>query len=823
MDSIRGAHHPGFRIVRRCLLAAPLAFVLPAQEPGAAAAADARQIHWQRSLDDALTLQRATGRPLLIALNMDGESASDRIVAEDYRDAAFVHLTRDCICVVASVFRHNARDHDDEGRRIPCPRLGEITCGEHMELEPVLFESYLSDGERIAPRHALVWPDGRKQFDIALTYDLADIGRALRPAVAAVAALRADPTGSAAAAAATWSALAARRDHRGRLAFEQALLDVIDDDSFADAMQALSIHGDAGALDALRPVAARAAGLPAARQQALASALQALDLEAGFAAARRWSLATAFLVPGMAIDLRATAQPSPLEREIAELLQTAETVTAAHAGALPRVAFAASLPPVEELERHLDALDAERATHRDDPGFLARYAKASLDLARHRIDSGGKDAAILLEDAALHFERALALAPAHWEWWIERARTEFLRANAGFQIACGRRALELAGDDEGRRVESLRWIGDGLAHSIAADPAAAQDPTIVAEALRALGTAAASPFGNENDWLGFGSCCSLLGMVRPAQAIFCAGARRLPGATALRQALHDVLWQCGRIDLAPVAAESILRSRPPSADHSWYAGCAWVLHAEDRRRAMDPFAAVAAYERAAAWFATAARQNAEYGASCRHQLAVCAAGTGLALAGTRQRDEAVAALLLVAGSGGEPGQLQDGLGQDVFDLVDKILEWRAPGPSPVDALALLDRLETTSADAAFWAMAISDSMLREALRAYGRGQPDAIALGDRYLEQSTAAARRATTRAAPPAGRFELAQALTIRAERLLASGSFAGVPVLLAEAAAALELPAPAQDADASALRELAATLRSTLGRAAPRERPGR
>src|SRR5262245_22450181 len=88
---------------------------------------DARQIHWQRSVDDALALAKATGRPLLLALNMDGESASDRIVYERYRDPAFVALTRRCVCLGASVFRHNARDHDDQGRRIPCPRFGCIT------------------------------------------------------------------------------------------------------------------------------------------------------------------------------------------------------------------------------------------------------------------------------------------------------------------------------------------------------------------------------------------------------------------------------------------------------------------------------------------------------------------------------------------------------------------------------------------------------------------------------------------------------------------------------------------------------------------------
>ena len=141
------------RTIAATLLALLVALAAPCQAP------DGRQVHWQRTLADALDLQAATGRPILVALNMDGESASDRIVHENYRDPAFVAASRSCICLVGSLFRHTPRDHDDEGRRIPCPRLGHVTCGEHIALEPLLFERFLADGERVAPRHALVLPD----------------------------------------------------------------------------------------------------------------------------------------------------------------------------------------------------------------------------------------------------------------------------------------------------------------------------------------------------------------------------------------------------------------------------------------------------------------------------------------------------------------------------------------------------------------------------------------------------------------------------------------------------------------------------------------
>src|SRR5262245_37315595 len=83
----------------------------PSLAPGPAFP-DERQIHWQRSLDDALAISAAEGRPIFVAVNADGESASERIVRELYRDPRFVSLTRRFVCVVASPFRHSPRDFD---------------------------------------------------------------------------------------------------------------------------------------------------------------------------------------------------------------------------------------------------------------------------------------------------------------------------------------------------------------------------------------------------------------------------------------------------------------------------------------------------------------------------------------------------------------------------------------------------------------------------------------------------------------------------------------------------------------------------------------
>src|SRR5690606_13239529 len=148
-------------------------------------------------------------RPILLAVNMDGESASDRIVNEQYRDPAFVAASRNYVCVVASLFRHNPRDFDDQGRRIPCPRLGCITCGEHIVNEPAMFKQLLADGERVAPRHAVIAPDGKKAWDLSLNFDLTDIDRAL------IATSQPSPL-QFPLRASDWTDLAKQRSDRGR-------------------------------------------------------------------------------------------------------------------------------------------------------------------------------------------------------------------------------------------------------------------------------------------------------------------------------------------------------------------------------------------------------------------------------------------------------------------------------------------------------------------------------------------------------------------------------------------------------------------------------
>jgi hypothetical protein len=122
------------------------------------------QIAWQRTLEDALAVQKETGLPLLVVVNMDGEVFNERFAGSTYHDNTFIESTRNYVCVVASPDRHTERDYDALGNRIECPRFKSCTCSEHINIEPELFRRFFNN-KRNAPRHVGVSTAGDILFD----------------------------------------------------------------------------------------------------------------------------------------------------------------------------------------------------------------------------------------------------------------------------------------------------------------------------------------------------------------------------------------------------------------------------------------------------------------------------------------------------------------------------------------------------------------------------------------------------------------------------------------------------------------------------------
>ena len=139
-------------------------------------------IAWQRTWEDAVAVSQATGKPILVCTNMDGEIASEHYAGVRYRDPKIAALYEPYVCVIASVYRHTPRDHDADGHRIECPRFGTVTCGEHIVLEPIVFEKFFDD-VRVAPRHVAVELDGTEIYDVYYAFDTQSVFAAIERGV----------------------------------------------------------------------------------------------------------------------------------------------------------------------------------------------------------------------------------------------------------------------------------------------------------------------------------------------------------------------------------------------------------------------------------------------------------------------------------------------------------------------------------------------------------------------------------------------------------------------------------------------------------------
>lgn len=137
---------------------------------------------FQRTWEDAVAVAKESGRPILVCINMDGEIASEHYAGVRYRSPEIAPLYEPYVLVIASVYRHTPRDHDDQGRRILCPRFGSVTCGEHIDIEPGIFEKFC-DGQRVAPRHICVELDGSESYDVYYANDTASVFQAIREGI----------------------------------------------------------------------------------------------------------------------------------------------------------------------------------------------------------------------------------------------------------------------------------------------------------------------------------------------------------------------------------------------------------------------------------------------------------------------------------------------------------------------------------------------------------------------------------------------------------------------------------------------------------------
>jgi hypothetical protein len=602
-------------------------------------------VAWQRTFDDAVKVAKATGKPILVCVNMDGEIASEHFAGIRYRRPETAKLYESYVCVIASVYRHTPRDYDEEGQRIPCPRFGTVTCGEHIAIEPLLYEKYF-DGKRISPRHIMIdlsAPEhGEKpNYDVYYSWDTQTVFHALEVGVAN----RPPPlpTGDR-----PLLERVASTDSADRAAVEVAYREGTKEVR-RSLLEATFKHKDVEEIDLLR------------------QAIFGFDVELARIARR----ALAQCDSEAAVDVIAEALKLPMdpsEREallaavvrLGEKYPRARTLAAMHQG----LALDSSAVDVKGWTRVLDA----------EPGTSAR---ASYETAAH-LESRARASEAKPDDGPAKLELAesfLARAedvrsdPKFVRFFFEDARKAALDAEKlgarGWKLDA---TLAVAASALGDRDESLKRaeaaVTGGMpppsqvqaaeqgAHSAANAVSDRDAVAVLALFAQARQRAIAKAYREKSAWppqwladihaayavlakhpLGTDLHCAShydflrwLGATPKASEVLEEGLARFPDSGLLHERLRGkLLWEKGPDGLEAEYATRLAK-KGASPLLGWFAGYASIVAAESHRRAAAPEKARAAYERAIQRFEAVARERRDCAESADVQRALATAG-----------------------------------------------------------------------------------------------------------------------------------------------------------------------------------------------------
>lgn len=624
-------------------------------------------IHWQRTWEDAQAVCKETGKPLLVCVNMDGEIASEHYAGVRYRQPEIAALYEQYVCVIASVYRHTPRDFDEQGRRIPCPRFGSVTCGEHIALEPQLYGQYF-DGQRIAPRHLGV--DGDKEtYDIfyALTteavFDAVKQGLQNRP----------PPPPPPDRGERTPLDLLASRDSLDRQAVEEAFLRD-DPEQQRRLIEAATAQGPDISLDLLRlGLAARDPGVVALARAALVQsqtpaavdlivkalgvAIEAPDRAALMAALERLGESTP-RARTLSVAYRGLARPSPT----IDLLSWKQAL-ASEPPASPAVTQAARLEqqdqiltaddPVAHVEL-AEALLAQAQAERDP--LLSRFVERDAQRAAQKAEelgAYGSRLATVLAITAYDFGDVLA-ARKHAEAALASPPRD----------ARSRDALVLLTLFAQSRQEAI---------SDAVRAKADWPSTWLADVHAAWDVAALHPLASDSQVLMHYDFLRWFGASGEAGRVLEAGLQRFPASWDLHDRLRaKVLDEKGLGALEPEYARRLAAPDAPPALEG-FAGYASLVLAESHRRSGRPAEALAAYDRAQQHYERALQLDPDSRATTEHFLAMGLAGRARVEFERGQDGSAVDQLLAAFERRPDAAATADGLNISAVDTANLLI------------------------------------------------------------------------------------------------------------------------------------------------------
>jgi len=641
-------------------------------------------IPFQRSWEDALALARESRRLILVCVNMDGEIASEHYAGIAYRDPDTAVFYQPYVCVIASVFRHTPRDYDDLGRRVPCPRFGSVTCGEHIALEPLVYERFL-DGRRIAPRHIAVDPEagGSELFDVFYRYDTASVFED----IARTAATR-PPGAPLVHGDLPVEERVASREARDRAAVERAYLEG-DRVARRRLLEGALAHRELDAIDLLR------------------LALFGLDVEL----ARLARAALARSESPKAVELIAEVLGTPLEpaeREAllaalerlgegdprARLLAVVQRGLTRPSDAVDTARWSAGLAgavaprplPWRETEARIERRWRESAATPRDAETQLGLAEAALALAvdpeTARIlaadpKTAGAYHALQMEDArraALAAQRlgasgwrveAVLALTAHYLGEREEAASRAERVVRTLPAGeTGWNAMAVVGLFAERRREDLLT---------AAREGRPWPPAWLADVEAAYTVLEAHPLGTEAQVLAHVDFARELGLRPRAAEVLEKGLARFPRSWALHDRLRRHSLEDAGVEGLEAAYAWRLQADPRPEAVFWFAGYAALVTAEHHRRAGNPAAALAAYARALWDYDESVRLEPETRASSDHYAALALAGRARVLLEQGDLARAVDELLASFARRPEAAATLDGLTLTAVDTARMLL------------------------------------------------------------------------------------------------------------------------------------------------------
>jgi len=657
---------------------------------------------WQRSIEDALALSAATGKPLLLCCNMDGESASENLAWDRYRDPQFRALVDGFIPLLASPDRRELRDRDDRGRRLPDRRFGRLLNSEHIDIEPLLYELYFR-GSRIAPRHVGVSPEGEILFDVYMLNDLTILDEKLRefgnhdvalpdPATLSEQELLASHD---AAARELLEARFAEGDERTRARLTGlALSEVRDvqhpellrmafrDPSAAVRRQALwnfFQHAQLGPLDQLPMALALCSEEPELRATLILALRRCVD----DAENTRRGEDAAFYLRVFSGLYRSSAHVD-VERWRLALAQ-----------APPILELPPQASELDDTVELLEDVDAALAKAPGDLDLMVRQVAVRMHLARVQLAAGNNPTFFLL-DVVEGCERALAIDP-------EEGHALGYHAWASYMLSDMEKAGEMAAAalphlvrnaSDSLAAEVLNVLATVRAQALyqAISAGVSWDEELIPDALAAYEALLLHPKGVEAHWISY---LELLGTLR-AHGLQLQVVRRALEHFPLHGDLHSwlrflALQDGGARTLEAAYEEDFLataRSQEgPTLD--WYHGLATLVAAERDVANRDPDAALEAYARCQARFRRALEAAPDLAGSAQHYQALAHAGTARILAQSGAVLEAVEAIVMASQIAPGSFQLADGLGKTPATSAGEVLaSLRAAGLTErADALA----------------------------------------------------------------------------------------------------------------------------------------